>query len=470
MRISSLLALWMVLVFGGAMVAAKEPTPTTDQQADVSFYRDVRPIFQAHCQGCHQPAKPSGEYVMTAFEQLTAGGESGEAAVVPGKPDESYLMQQIEPIDGKAAMPEGRPPLSDAEIKLIARWIAAGAKDDSPASARPRYDAEHPPVYAAPPVITSLDFSPDGKLLAISGYHEVVLRDVETSDVEARLVGMSERIESAKFSPDGKQLAVAGGSPGRMGELQIWNVADKKLELGRTEGFDTLYGASWSPDGKLVAFGCPDNTSRAIEAKTGKQVLFNLAHSDWVLDTVFAVNSDHLVTVSRDRSMKLINVETQRFIDNITSITPGALKGGLLAVDRHPEKDELLVGGADGVPKIYRMYREKDRKIGDDFNLIKAFAGMPGRVFDVAFSRDGERIVAGSSNAGAGQVRVYAVEDGKEQMKIEIPQGGIFAVAISPDGKRVASGGFDGLVRIHDTASGELLHEFPPVPLTEDND
>jgi mono/diheme cytochrome c family protein/roadblock/LC7 domain-containing protein len=467
MRIPSLLAILTCLTLCVAALAAEEDA-TTSQPAEVSYYRDIRPIFQAHCQGCHQPAKRSGEYVMTAFEQLTGGGESGEAAIVPGKPDESYLMQQIEVVDGEAAMPQDRPPLTESEIKLIAQWITAGAKDDSPASTRPRYDADHPPVYAAPPVITSLDYSPDGKLLAISGYHEVVLRNTETNDVAARLVGMSERIESAKFSPDGKRIAVAGGSPGRMGEVQIWNVAKKELELGLTEGFDTIYGASWSPDGKLVAFGCPDNTSRAIEADTGKEVLFNLAHSDWVLDTVFSVKGDHLVTVSRDRSMKLINTKTQRFIDNITSITPGALKGGLLAVDRDPKKDEVLVGGADGTPKIYRMYREKARKIGDDFNLIKAFAAMPGRVFDVAYSRDGERIVAGSSSAGSGEVRVYTVADGKQQLKIEIPEGGVFAVALSADGKRIASGGCDGLVRIHDATSGELLHEFPPVPLSHE--
>ena len=57
--------------------------------------------------------------------------------------------------------------------------------------------------------------------------------------------------------------------------------------------FDTVYGASWSPDGSKVAFGCADNTVRAIDVKTGKQVLFMGAHSDWVLDTVFSVDGSH---------------------------------------------------------------------------------------------------------------------------------------------------------------------------------
>ena len=72
--------------------------------------------------------------------------------------------------------------------------------------------------------------------------------------------------------------------------------------------------------------------------------------------------------------MKLMKVDAQQFIDNITSITPGALKGGLISIDRHPGKDELLIGGADGTPKIYRMFRQKARKIGDDFNRIRNLA------------------------------------------------------------------------------------------------
>jgi WD40 repeat protein len=454
----------LAILLAASQAAVAQQKPADSPPAEVSFFRDVRPILQEHCYGCHQPAKRGGEYVMTQFDSMLQGGETGAAAVVAGKPEESHLIEQITPQDGAAAMPKDATPLSDAQRELIVRWIAAGAIDDTPMSTREIYDMDHPPVYPAPPVITSLDFSPDGSLLAISGYHEVVIRSGDGAQIVARLVGMSERIESAEFSPDGKRLAVTGGSPGRLGELQLWNVPEKQLFLSQTVGYDTCYGASWSPDGTRVAFGCPDNTSHAIEAETGKQVFFNGAHNDWVLDTVFSVNGDHLVTVSRDMTMKLIHIETQRFIDNITSITPGALKGGLAAVDRHPTADQLLVGGSDGIPKIYKMFREKDRQIGDDFNLIRTFAGMPGRVFDVSYSRDGTLVVAGSSDSTSGEVRVYSEADGKELMNVKVPSG-IYAVAINPAKTLVAAGGFDGLVRLLRVADGSTLAEFPPVPV-----
>ena len=92
----------------------------------VSYDKQIRPIFQARCQGCHQPAKAGGGYVMTAFDRLLKGGESDDAAIVPGKPAESHLVEQITPgKDGKAEMPQNKPALSAGEIELITRWIAA---------------------------------------------------------------------------------------------------------------------------------------------------------------------------------------------------------------------------------------------------------------------------------------------------------------------------------------------------------
>jgi mono/diheme cytochrome c family protein len=458
--LASLLAL-PIIASGWASAAEEAPA------GDVSYFRHVLPILRAkNCTGCHQPAKRGGEYVMTDFATLLKGGESGSAAVVPGDPKKSYLVEQITPVDGKADMPKDAPPLNAVEIATIAKWIEQGAKDDTPASNRPQYDAEHPPIYMASPVLKSVEYSPQGDLIAVSGYHEVLLHKPDGSGLAGRLVGQSERIESARFSPDGKLLAIAGGSPGRFGELQIWDVEKRQMKLSLMLGYDTCYGASWSPNGKMVAVGCPDNTTRAFDVETGKQVLFSGAHNDWVLDTTFSVGSDHVISVSRDMSMKLVEVATQRFIDNITSITPGALKGGLICIERHPTKDELLCGGSDGQPKVFKMVRTEARKIGDNANLIREYGAMPGRVFGVAYSADGTKIAAASSNDGVGQIRVYKADDGAVLWQVDVPEGGMYAVDFHPDGNTVVAGGFDGDVRLLKATDGSLIKRFAPVEVT----
>ncbi len=467
---------------------------------EISYHSEIRPLFQAHCQGCHQSAKSSGDYVMTSFTDLMKKGESEELAIVPGKPDESYLIEQITPQDGKASMPEGKPPLSQIEIDLIRQWIEQGAKDDSPELATATYDKEHPPVYTQPPVVTSIDFSPDGKILAVAGFHEVLLRSGDGEQLLGRLIGMSERIESVAFSPDGKRIAVAGGQPARMGEIQIWSVEKQELEISIPIARDTAYGASWSPDGKMIAVGCSDNIVRGFDSTSGKLVFFNGAHDGWPLDTVFSADGKFLVSVGRDMSTKLYSVETERFIDNVTSITPGALKGGLAALARHPKTDEILVGGSDGVPRIYRMQRVTKRVIGDDANLIRRYPGLRGRIFAVDFSADGKNIAAVSSLNGKGQIFTYksefdsalpdnikkivetrtqaqnaeqkkTLEDyitaGTEVLtKTEVPTG-VFTIAYAPDGKTLVAAGWNGKLFFIDTSNGEITKEIVPVEIQQ---
>ena len=466
-----------------------------DEPAKVSYHKDVRPIFQQHCNGCHQPAKPMGGFVMTTHPDLFKAGERGKPGVVAGKPDASYIVEQIKVHDGKAEMPRGRDPLNPLVARTIIDWIAQGAVDDTPASAKAvAVDANHPPQYSAPPVVTSLAFSRDGKRLAVTGYHEVLIYDSGKFDLKARLIGISERIQAIAYSPDGKKLAAVGGAPGRFGEVQIWNAENEKLLISAPYTFDTIYGVSWSPDGKHIAFGCADNTVRGIDSLTGKQTLQMGTHSDWVLGTGYSQDGAHVVSVGRDMTMKLTEVETQRFIDNVTSITPGALKGGLMALDRRPSRtyrvfgalvrrttkvpqdeggkfiekiyDEVIAGGADGAPRLYKIHREKKREIGDDSNKIREYEKMAGRISCVAFNADGSKFAAVSSLDGKGEVRVYDTKSGSKVV-CEKVTGPAYAVAWHPSGKLIASAGFDGKIWIHDPATGKLVNSFVVLPKTE---
>ena len=455
-----------------------------DEPAKVSYYKDVRPIFQQHCNGCHQPAKPQGGFVMTSHADLFKAGERGKVGVVAGKPASSYLVEQLKvQNNGKAEMPKGRDPLNPILIKTITDWIEQGAIDDTPASAKAvTVDAAHPPKYSAPPVVTSLAFAPDGKTLAVTGYHEILLYDTEKYALRSRLIGISERIQAIAYSPDGKKLAAVSGAPGRFGEVQIWNPESEKLLISAPMTFDTLYGVSWSPDEKNLAFGCADNTVRAVDPLTGKQTLQMGTHSDWVLGTAFSQDGLHLVSVGRDMSMKLTEVTTQRFVDNVTSITPGALKGGLMALDRRPMKekklqkvpadtpgakpnvyDEIIAAGSDGTPRLYKMHREVKREIGDDSNRIREYEKMPGRISALAFNPDGSKFAAVSSLDGKGEVRIYNTGNGAK-VECEKVTGPAYTVAWHPEGKLIASAGFDGTVWLHNAETGKLVSSFQVLP------
>ena len=84
----------------------------------------------------------------------------------------------------------------------------------------------------------------------------------------------------------------------------------------------------------------------------------------------------------------------------------------------------------------------------------------------MVYSPDGNRIAAGSSLNGSGQVQVYNYEDAKVISTVDIPGGGIYSVAIHPDNKTVAAAGFDGFVYLINSDSGEITKKFLPVEIT----
>ncbi|KLU01838.1 putative transmembrane protein [Rhodopirellula islandica] len=92
----------------------------------VDFATEIEPILQAHCLDCHGPEEQESQFRLDRLAPLLSGGNSGEPAVVPGKPDESFLLKLIRHAEPGMEMPPGES-LPKGEIELIERWIGEGA-------------------------------------------------------------------------------------------------------------------------------------------------------------------------------------------------------------------------------------------------------------------------------------------------------------------------------------------------------
>ncbi|HEY2342966.1 MAG TPA: DUF1549 domain-containing protein, partial [Chthoniobacteraceae bacterium] len=98
----------------------------------LQFNRDIRPILSDHCFTCHGQdagARKSGLRLDVRDDALH-GGESGDPAVIPGKPDQSELVSRIQAEDSDDLMPprKAKKPLKADEIAKLRRWIAEGAE------------------------------------------------------------------------------------------------------------------------------------------------------------------------------------------------------------------------------------------------------------------------------------------------------------------------------------------------------
>lgn len=103
------------------------PPVTNLDSADI-FLDLVQPVLIEDCQSCHNADKQKGGLLLTGYEELINGGESG-SAVTPGEPDKSELYRRITlPEDHEEFMPaEGREGLDEDQLALIKWWIEQGA-------------------------------------------------------------------------------------------------------------------------------------------------------------------------------------------------------------------------------------------------------------------------------------------------------------------------------------------------------
>ena len=137
-----LAALLMAGAWGSGSSRAEEPTGNTLTTEQKKFFNErVMPVLERNCFKCHSHLadKVRGGLVVDSRAGLLEGGDTG-AAIVPGKPDESLLIQSIR-YDDKAdyQMPPDGKKLPDDEIAALTEWVKQGAFwPDEPSGADPK--------------------------------------------------------------------------------------------------------------------------------------------------------------------------------------------------------------------------------------------------------------------------------------------------------------------------------------------
>lgn len=421
----------------------------------VSFHKEVAPIFRRSCNGCHRPGKAKGGLELTTYAGILKGGKHG-AVLEPGDAQTSELIEQI--AGEEPEMPKENEPLTHAEVATIAQWILQGAKDDTPADGGVHRLATLA-VYRELPAVSALAWSPDGKTIAVSGFHEVLLHSVSDGELVARLPGDSPRIESLAFSGDGTLLAVAGGAPSEYGEVQVWDMNLKQLLRSIKVTSDSLFGVSFSPDNTRVAVGAADKTVRAFDLRDGTEVMKCDNHIDWVFATAFTHDGGRVVSASRDRALKLIDVRTGVLIDDVNKP-----RDPIISMTRHPMDDVVASGDEKGAVRVHRMAPRAGRlKEGDDKeeSFVRELEHLNGgAVQAIAFSSDGRVLAAATAG---GEAKTFESATGKRVGTIK--EAGVFAIGLNPDGSKIATGGSDGRVHIFDAATGKPLLTFDAVPV-----
>ncbi|MGO9463319.1 MAG: WD40 repeat domain-containing protein, partial [Isosphaeraceae bacterium] len=174
--------------------------------------------------------------------------------------------------------------------------------------------------------IDAIAVSPDGSTLAVGGQAKVIqLYDVATFRLKAVLQGHAHAVESLDFSPDGKLIASAGGVT-----VRIWDVASGKISGAPIHHSPEVLCVRFSPDGKLLAISDGDSGRLHSESLAAEIVIFDVAaraevlrlrgHTNSIYALAFSPDGKTLASGSMDQTVKLWDVESG---DLRETIVPG---------------------------------------------------------------------------------------------------------------------------------------------------
>jgi len=441
-----ILALAVVLISG--------PARGADDAPPVSYAKEVLPFLEDQCLACHDEGFETSGLSMASVESMRKGGRRGPA-FVPGKGSESLIVQFMDGTRQPQMPPKTSIPRD--QIAVLRRWIEQGAKVDSldPDDAR-KVDARKAAEAAsfasdAPPPVTSLAYSPDGKRLAVAGYREALVVDPATGRAVQRLGGFADQVTAVAFHPDGSRLAGAGGTAGRQGEVRVWRLdGETWREAGVLRGHDdTVLALAWRPKSDEIATGSLDRLVLVRDSTSGKVVRTIKNHADIVAALAYSPDGTRLASGSADKTAKVY--------DSATGLQVAGLSGhteAVLAVAFSPDGKQVATGGGDRAIRTWTL--------ANTTNPDKGF-GHTGPVYALVWRPDGTSLLAGAG--GRPSFLTFKADNGQRVVNIKedtLPQDWVYAVAAAPDNQTVAVGGWDGVVSLWSLKTGEKVRAFVP--------
>jgi hypothetical protein len=229
--------------------------------------------------------------------------------------------------------------------------------------------------------VQSVEFSPDGRLLASASTNKTLLWGVEDGQLRRTLVGHTRAVSSVRFSPDGRLLA--SGSEDET--VRLWQVEDGQLRRTLEGHMDdyAVNSVGFSPDGRLLASGSEDETVRLWQVEDGQLRRTLEGHMDAVNSVGFSPDGRLLASGSEDETVRLWQVEDGKLLHT--------LQGGMAPVFSvaFSPNGELLASGSDEKIRLWRV---------EDGEVLRILQGHTDWVFSVAFSPNGQLLASGSQD------------------------------------------------------------------------
>ena len=405
--------------------------------ATVDFDKEILPILRNNCLACHNRTSSKGELILETPQDILKGGESGRS-VVPGRSADSLLLQLashqkrpvMPPRDNKVSANN----LNSNELGLIKLWIDQGAKGE----VRATKPIEWLPLPPGLNPIYSAALTQDGQFAAVGRANQIFLYHLPSGQDAGRLSdpalvaagiygkpGAAHRdmVHSLAFSPDGSLLASTG-----FREVKLWRIAPVTPKA-TIPLFSTNALAAVSADGKFLATAGDDHAIRVIEIANPKNTRAFAGHTAAVTALRFSPDNTQLLSGSADKSARvwaLASGQTFAQAAAPTNVTALCWLGA----------KQFAAGTGAGLIHTFTVPEAAGAAV-----IGKELKGHTGAVTALdAVGTAGDQILSGGID-GIVLHWILAATQAPKQFTHGAP---VTAVAARPDGKLFASAGTNG--------------------------
>jgi WD40 repeat protein len=295
--------------------------------------------------------------------------------------------------------------------------------------------------------VFTVAFSPDAERIITAGRDSTArVYDSRSGAELLTLAGHTDIVIGVAFSHDNRRIATASYD----NTAAVWDAhsGQKLLTLdGHTAGLEFVV---FSPDDAMIATASGDKTARVWNAATGEHLLTlggPDGHSDWVNHVAWSPDGALLATVANDRSLKIWDAASGALLASESEVGSDFVEGVAFGWD-----GRLATASRDGQVKVWQQVGEQD------WQTVLTLAGHTDRVWSVAFSPDGERLVSASSD---GTARVWDVSDELYAQQY-VHDGAVTGIAFSGDSAHLATTSrAENVVRVWSVVSGKREWQLP---------
>jgi len=338
--------------------------------------------------------------------------------------------------------------------------------------------------------VTSVDFSPDGKLFAsVCNTNEIWIWDVESQKCIKKIVDNPDkrssdhylRLSRISFSPDGRLLASAS----TCGSVDLWNVqsgawimhvddhahdcgvcsvgwsadgnsivlADESegiriasAQSGKRESsfafYREVFEACFNPNGKTIAFASIDHNVQSWWIEDGRWSDEFDGHRGKVWCVRFSSCGNFLVSGSEDRTVRIWQAPVTRPFSSCLPELPNGVEQSPHVVSFSP--DGAVFASSTDPPVAIRLWSITSG------HCIGVLRGHTKPVDALCFNVDGSSLASGSRDK---TIRLWNVSTGECMAILSGHEREVGSVCFSRDGKLLASAGKDATIRVWDVES-----------------